>query len=74
VVGDRAPLPSDELFVYRDALYGFVGIRLDHYTRLARQLSQRRGTVTVPLEQFRSLARTVREYLAVSLPKRAGAN
>src|SRR5438067_10242405 len=36
VIGDRAPLPAEELFVYRDSLYGFVGIRLDHYTSFAR--------------------------------------
>jgi hypothetical protein len=73
VVGDRAPLPTEELFVYRDGLYGFVGIRLDHYTSFARQLSPRWGTVTVPVEQFRSLARPVREFFRASLPQGAGA-
>lgn len=68
VVGDRAPLPAEELFVYRDSLYGFVGIRLEHYTSFARPLSQRWGTVSIPVPRFRSLARPVREYLRVPLP------
>src|SRR5437762_9069266 len=35
VVGAQAPLPSEELFAHRDRLYGFVGIRLDHYASSA---------------------------------------
>jgi len=73
VVGDRAPLKAEELFIYRDSLYGFVGIRLDHYTSFAHQVSPRWGTVTVPVEQFRSLARPVREFFCASLPQGAGA-
>jgi hypothetical protein len=73
VVGDRAPLPAEELFVYRNSLYGFVGIRLDHYTSFAKQLSPRWGTVTVPVDRFRSLARPVREYFCVNLPAGIGA-
>ena len=68
VVGNQAPLPAEELFVHQRRLYGFVGIRLDHYTSWARQLSVRWGTVTVPIPRFRSLARPVREFLGVSLP------
>ena len=71
VVGDHAPLPVEELFVHRDRLYGFVGIRLDHYASFARQLSPRWGTVTVPTAQFRALARPVRELLGIPRPKRA---
>jgi len=68
VVGELAPLPASELFVFRDNLYGFVGIRLDHYASFARRLSPRWGTVTLPVSQFRSLARPVRELLGVPLP------
>jgi len=71
VVGDRAPLPVEELFVYRNSLYGFVGIRLEHYTSFARQLSARWGTVSISIPRFRALARPVREYLHVPLPSHA---
>jgi hypothetical protein len=60
------------LFAYRGRMYGFVGIRLDHYTSFAKQLSPRWGTVTVPTARFRALARPVREFLGVALPRSAG--
>lgn len=69
VVGELAPLPAEELFVHRDRLYGFVGIRLDHYTSWSRQLSVRWGTVTVSTPRFRALARPVREFLGAPLPQ-----
>ena len=72
VVGDRAPLPAEELFSFHDALYGFVGIRLDHYTSFAKKLSTRWGTVTLPTDRFRSLARPVREFFRVPLPATSG--
>ena len=71
VVGDRAPLPAEELFVHQNSLYGFVGIRLEHYTSFATPLSARWGTVSVSIPRFRALARPVREYLQVPLPCRA---
>jgi hypothetical protein len=61
VVGDRAPLPPGELFAHEHRLYGFVAIRLEHYTSWARQLSIRWDTVTVPPPRFRALARPARE-------------
>ncbi len=63
VIGDYAPLAANELFVHRQKLYGFVGVRLDHYTSFARTLSVRWDTVTVPIAEFRSLARPVRQFL-----------
>jgi hypothetical protein len=71
VVGDRAPLPAEELFVHRNSLYGFVGIRLEHYTSFAKPLSARWGTVSLSIPRFRDLARPVREYLHVPLPSHA---
>jgi len=73
VVGQQAPLPPRELFAFRDSLYGFVGIRLDHYASFVKQLSPRWGTVTMPVDQFRSLARPVREFFRVGLPEQSGA-
>jgi len=67
VVGDRAPLAADELFFFRGRLYGFLGVRLDHYSSFARPLSTRWNTVTLPVPQFRALARPVREFFGVPL-------
>ncbi len=71
VIGDRAPLPAEELFVFRGGLYAFVAIRLDHYTSWSKPLSKRWCTVTVPVAQFRSLARPARELLGVKRPQAA---
>ena len=69
VIGDRAPLAAEELFVFRGSLYGFVAIRLDHYTSFAKQLSARWDTVSVPTAQFRALARPLREVCGVEMQK-----
>jgi hypothetical protein len=69
VIGDRAPLPADELFVFRGGIYGFVAMQLDHYTSWSRPLSRRWGTVSVPVPQFRALARPARELLGVKQPQ-----
>jgi hypothetical protein len=71
VVGDYAPLPAEELFSFRQGLYGFVGVRLDHYASFARQLSAKWDTVSVPTAEFRSLARPVRQFFGVPLPRQA---
>ena len=73
VIGDQAPLPAEELFTHRNRLYGFVGIRLDHYASFAVPLSARWGTVTMPVARFRQLARPVREFFGVPLPQHTGA-
>ncbi len=73
VVGDRAPLAADELFVFRGGLYGFVAVRLDHYTSWSKQLSPRWGTVSVSVAQFRSLARPAREIFGMARRGEAGA-
>jgi hypothetical protein len=56
IVGDRAPLPPDQLFEFRDHLYGFVAISLRDYASHAKQISVRWQTVAMPTSQFRSLA------------------
>lgn len=63
VVGDLAPLPAEELFPFRGGLYGFVGIRLDHYASWAKPLSERWGTVSVSAGKFRSLAQGLHDLL-----------
>lgn len=70
VVGDLAPLPPEQLFQHGGGLYGFVGVRLDHYVSWSRQLSARWKTVTVPIPKFRALARPVEGFFAA--PSLAG--
>lgn len=59
IVGDRAPLPPDRLFEFRDHLYGFVAIPLRDYASHARSISARWNTVAMPVARFRSLAAPV---------------
>ena len=59
VVGDRAPLPAERLFEFRNSLYGFIGIRVTDYARSCRPLSSKWDTVTVPSVAFRELAAPV---------------
>jgi hypothetical protein len=63
VVGDRAPLPPEQLFQFRGGLYGFVAIRLAEYAARAHPISPRWDTVAMPTEEFRRLARPVEELL-----------
>jgi hypothetical protein len=63
VLGDRAPLPEAQLFRCRDALYGFVGIRLHDYVAHARRISPKWDTLAVPTRVFRALARPFEEFL-----------
>lgn len=67
VVGDRAPLPPEELFAFRGGLYGFVGIRLDHYASRAQTLSPQWDTVYLPTAQFRALACGTRAFFHPAL-------
>jgi hypothetical protein len=65
VVGDQAPLPAEQLFEFRGGLYGFLGIRLDHYAGWSKVLSPKWQTVTIPAKQFRALARPCDELFGV---------
>ncbi|MCE9544615.1 MAG: HYExAFE family protein [Planctomycetia bacterium] len=62
LVGDRAPLPREQLFDFRGRWYGFVGIRLCDYARHARPLSEAWGTVAMPTAQFRRLAAPLERF------------
>ncbi|WP_254513773.1 HYExAFE family protein [Anatilimnocola floriformis] len=70
VVGDQAPLPAEQLFEFRGSLYGFLGIRLDHYAGWSRVLSPKWQTVTIPAKQFRALARPCDELFGISSYRR----
>lgn len=72
VLGDRAPLPPEELFEYRGARYGFVAVTLGDYAWHARPISQRWDTVAIPAGLFRQLALAVPGLLSgkIALPSR----
>lgn len=70
VVGELAPLPAEHLFAHRQRLYGFVAMRLDHYSSWSRTLSPKWDTVLVPAGAFRNLARPVGDFV---LPQRQAA-
>lgn len=62
IVGDQSPLPVEQLFESHDRLYGFVGITLDDYSRLARPLSAAWDTLSAPTASFRNSAAPVEEF------------
>jgi hypothetical protein len=62
IIGDQAPVPAEQLFEYHDRLYGFVGITLDDYARLARPLSAAWDTLSAPVAPFRQAAAPVEEF------------
>jgi len=66
VLGDRSPLPAEQLFEHRGCLYGFVAVALSDYVAHARQISPRWDTVAVPAAEFRRLARPLEELLGLS--------
>jgi hypothetical protein len=61
--GDGAPLPADQLFEHRGALYGFVGIELAEYAARVHPISPSWDTVAMPTAEFRRLARPVDFFL-----------
>jgi hypothetical protein len=63
VLGDRAPLPAEQLFAHRGSLYGFVAVRLADYAAHARPISPSWDTVAMPTADFRRLARPMDELL-----------
>lgn len=63
LVGRESPVAASEVFAFRDALYGFVGIRLKDYQDHARPISPRWQTLALPTSQFRRLARPLADWL-----------
>jgi len=59
LVGSRSPLPLEQLFEFRGAHYGFVGVRLADYVPHARALSDSWDTVAMPVNEFRRAARPI---------------
>ena len=68
ILGDQAPLPTEQLFEHRGGLYGFVAIELVDYTAYAHPISPSWDTVAMPTADFRRLARPVEEFLLGGSP------
>jgi hypothetical protein len=62
VAGDRAPLAEEQMFSFRDRLYGFVAVDVDHYAEHARQISPRWDTVAMPTSLFREFAEPIGSF------------
>lgn len=56
VVGERSPLPANELFVFRDRQYAILAVRVADYIRFARPLSAKWQTASIPTAIFRQAA------------------
>jgi len=65
VLGDRAPLPFEELFACRGSLYGFVAVSLLDYAAHARPISPRWDTWAMSASEFRRFAHPLAELLGL---------
>ena len=63
IVGEFAPVAADQLFMFRRQCYGFVGIRLHHYTSYAHVISPKWDTLAMPVARFRELAEPIDHFL-----------
>jgi hypothetical protein len=63
VLGDRSPLPAEELFLYRGSLYGFIAVPLRDYAAHVRPISPRWDTWAMPADDFRRFARPLADLL-----------
>lgn len=64
LTADRAPTPPEQVFPFGGACYAFVAITLDDYLAVARPLSAKWGTVSIPVAEFRGRAAPVLEFFA----------
>jgi len=56
VVGDRAPVPKEQLVSFRDQQYAFLAVQVVDYVRFAKPLSAKWQTVSMPTKLFREAA------------------
>jgi len=56
VVGQRSPVPPEQLFVHRQRHYAMLAVRAADYIRFARPLSAKWQTVSMPTALFRQAA------------------
>lgn len=69
VVGNRSPLPLEQVFEFRGGKYAFVAIRLSEYAPRAHPISEAWQTVAMPSAEFRLRARPLDEL--VGIPRKA---
>ena len=67
VLGDRAPLPTEELFRFRGSLYGFIAVPVADYAAHAHPISPRWDTWAMPAAEFRRFARPLAELLGLQM-------
>jgi hypothetical protein len=70
VVGDRAPLPPEDLFVHQDQIYGFIVADHKSYGEFSRQISPQWDTVAVSTSKFREIARPLSQVLGLKAKDR----
>ena len=56
VVGERSPVPAEDLFIFRQQQYAILAVRVADYIRFARPLSAKWQTVSMPTALFRQAA------------------
>ena len=66
LVGDRSPVPPQQVHYHRDEPYAFVAAPLEAYRGVARTLSPRWGTVSAPVAEFRRLATPIHQLICQS--------
>jgi hypothetical protein len=66
VLGDRSPLPAEELFAYRGSLYGFIAVPLADYAAHSRPISPRWDTWALSAGDFRRYARPLTFLLGLN--------
>lgn len=63
VIEEAAPLPEDRLYVFRDARYAFLAVRLEHYAAYAKLISPKWRTLAMPSAEFRRWAQPMDDLL-----------
>ncbi len=66
IVGDFAPVPTEQLFNFRERWYAFLAIRLHHYTAHAHVISPKWDTRALAAARFRELAEPMDQLLGLS--------
>ena len=59
-------MPYEQLFEFRDKLYGFVAVKLMDYAGHARPISPKWDTLAMPAAAFRRFARPLDELLGLA--------
>ncbi len=64
LVGERSPVPVEQVHYFRNQAYAFVAVRLYDYWLASQTLSTSWETISVPTAKFRQIARPLRDLLA----------